>query len=159
HRVDAPYDHVRVDGNNIEWGNNTDALFLGSDSQAQCSFRFAYDERYLYVLAEYLDEELIPRDNIRLLFSNGQTGEGLFETVISCGFDGKILTGGEVMASSYREEGRGYLVEMAIPRIDLPFIEDRVFLYAEIRKVGVTDHFTEMTETQYGRWMPIRIKQ
>ena len=157
HRVDAPYAHIRPDGNNIEWGAITDALFLGSESPAQCSMRFAYDEQYLYMLVEYLDEDLIPRDNIRLLFSNGQNGNGIFETRIRCGFDGRVKAGSEVLSSVIREDGVGYVAELAIPRSELPFIQDRVFLYAEIRKPGIVDAFTEVGEKQYERWMPIRI--
>lgn len=159
HRVDAPYDHVRVDGNNIEWGSNTDALFLGSESPAQVSMRFAHDEQYLYMLVEYLDEDLIPRDNLRLLFGNGQNGNDIFETRIRCDFDGKVKAGREVVSSIYREEGKGYMAELAIPISDLPFVEDRIFLYAEIRKAGMVDAFTEVQEKQYERWMPIRIQQ
>ena len=157
HRVDAPYAHIRPDGNNIEWGAITDALFLGSESPAQCSMRFAYDEQYLYMLVEYLDEDLIPRDNIRLLFSNGQNGNGIFETRLRCGFDGRVKAGSEVLSSVIREDGVGYVAELAIPRSELPFIQDRVFLYAEIRKPGIVDAFTEVGEKQYERWMPIRI--
>ena len=157
HRVDAPYSHIRTDGNNIEWSANTDALFLGSESPAQCSMRFAYDEQYLYMLVEYLDEDLIPRDNIRLLFGNGQNGTSIFEIRLRCGFDGQVSTGNEVLSSVYQEPGRGYVAELAIPRSELPFVEDRIFLYAEIRKAGMTDAFTEVGEKQYERWMPIRI--
>lgn len=158
HRIDAPYAHIRIDGDNIEWLSNTDALFLGSDSQAQCSFRFAHDDDTFYMLVEYLDSELLPRDKITLKFCNGVNANDLFETTVKCGYNG-IETGREVYAKVFEEPGTGYLVELSIPISELPFNADRrLFFYPTISKIGVNDVWSGVAESSYGSWMPILLK-
>ena len=158
HRVDAPYAHIRIDADNIDWATNTDALFLGSESPAQCSFRFSHDEQYLYVLVEYLDEDIIPRDKISLKFGNGQNENGIFSTCIT--YNGReVVADRNVDARIYTEEGRGYMVEMAILRSELPFIQDRIFIYPEIIKAGIVDRLTEVGPQEYYAWMPIKITE
>ena len=156
HRVDAPYAHIRVDADNIEWAANTDALFLGSESQAQCCFRFAYDEGNLYILLECLDSEMLYRDKIRLVFSNGQNANGIFETFVRVG-DEAVEADRSIDAEVYEEPGRGFLAEMSIPRDQLPFFKDRIFLFAQILKPNVTDGWSKVLEKEYSQWMPIRI--
>jgi len=157
HRIDAPFMRANIDGDNIEWGANTDALFLGSDSQAQCSFRFAYDDSTFYILVEYLDEELIPRDKIVLKFCDGFAQGDVFEATIKCAYKG-LEVSRNVYAKTYEEPGRGYLVEMAIPISELPFNPDkRIFFFGEIHKIGVLDTFTLVPESNRGQWMPIKL--
>jgi len=158
HRIDAPYAHIRIDADNLEWAANTHALFLGSESQAQCCFRFAYDDLNLYVLVECLDSEVLYRDKIRLVFSNGQNDTGLFETYVKVG-PKKVEVDADIEGACFEKPGTGYLAEMSIPRSLLPFIEDRVFLYAQILKPGITDSWTKVPEKEYFQWMPIRIVQ
>ncbi len=156
HRVDAPYAHIRIDADNIDWADNTDAIFLGSESPAQCCFRFAYDETSLYVLIEYLDSDIIPRDKISLKFGNGQNEYNIFSTYVE--YNGRNVQADRFVDSRiYTEPGRGYMVEMAIPRSELPFVQDRIFFYPEILKAGITDRLTEVGPKEYYAWMPVRI--
>ncbi|MBE6640957.1 MAG: exo-alpha-sialidase [Ruminococcaceae bacterium] len=55
HRIDAKAHTVTVDGDAKEWENNTDALFVGSVSQAQTATRFAVNGNELAILCERLD--------------------------------------------------------------------------------------------------------
>ena len=66
-----------LDGGNEEWSGGTDALFIGSESQAQTSFRFSYDDEYIYVLAERLDRALYSGDSISLMFAD-DTAKGFY---------------------------------------------------------------------------------
>ncbi len=162
HRVDAPNAIPRIDGNNADWADNTDALFLGSDSPAQCSFRFAHDEENLYILAEYLDPAIAPGDEIVLKFSNGKEGKAassFYEMVIRPGGK-KARVDGADRARFSVQPGTGVLAEIAIAKEALPFAADRIFLYASINKpsAGVNDIFTTVDEKHFGTWMPIRIK-
>ncbi len=61
-----------LDGDGAEWSDNTDAIFVGSGSQAQASVRFAEDEEYIYILCERLDEYLSANDNMDIFLA----GEG-----------------------------------------------------------------------------------
>lgn len=156
HRVDAPFAKIRVDADNIEWAANTDALFIGSESQAQCSFRFAHDDNYLYILVEYLDSDIIPRDRINFRFSNGVDDKDVLSTWAEFTTKG-VKVDKFVQSKTIYQEGTGYLIEMAINKEELPFVKDRVFFYAEIEKAGIVDTFTEVSDKSYGSWMPVRI--
>jgi hypothetical protein len=58
HDLHAKSTQVTLDGNGSEWKDNTDALFVGSLSQAQASVRFTSDGDNVYVLIERLDDHL-----------------------------------------------------------------------------------------------------
>ncbi|MBO4447849.1 MAG: exo-alpha-sialidase [Bacteroidales bacterium] len=156
HRVDAPYAHIKVDGDNIEWAANTDAFFLGSESQAQCCFRFAHNDLYLYMLVECLDEEMLYRDKLNFKFCNGVDDKDLFESYIEVGAKG-VSVDKNLDARVYEEKGKGYLAEIAIPISELPHSPDKTFFYAEIRKPGVRDGFTRVGEKEYFAWLPIKM--
>lgn len=66
HRIDAPRARIRVDGDNTDWDDATDALFVGSDSQAQAAVRPAKDDDNLYFLVERLDADLSDGDTVEL---------------------------------------------------------------------------------------------
>ncbi len=61
-----------IDGDPSEWQENTDALFVGSGSQAQASIRFAEDGESVYILVERLDEYLNSGDDVDIFIA----GEG-----------------------------------------------------------------------------------
>ena len=54
--------NVTVDGNGAEWEENRDAVFVGSESQAQMSVRFSRTEKGLAVLIDRLDYDLTSED-------------------------------------------------------------------------------------------------
>ncbi len=54
---------VTVDGNSAEWEENREALFVGSDSQAQMSVRFSRCEEGLGILIDRLDNDLTSKDS------------------------------------------------------------------------------------------------
>ena len=62
HRVNAPKTTVTVDGYTNDWAGNTDALFVGSDSQAQVTLRTAHDDENVYFLFSRLDDYMVNRD-------------------------------------------------------------------------------------------------
>lgn len=49
-----------------DWAGNTDALFLGAASQAECALRVAYDEEKLYIRADRLDRYMTAADSIEV---------------------------------------------------------------------------------------------
>ncbi len=61
-----------IDSDPSDWSDNTDALFVGSNSQAQASVRFAEDSEYIYILCERLDEKLSAKDDVDIFVA----GEG-----------------------------------------------------------------------------------
>ena len=73
HRVNAPKATVTVDGYTNDWEGNTDALFVGSASQAQVTLRTAHDEENLYFLCSRLDDYIVSRDLVSVSIGVGDT--------------------------------------------------------------------------------------
>ena len=74
HRLNAYKLTPTLTANTAEWDVSTDAAFLGSESQAQASVRFAYDDEYIYVLGERLDYYITDHDKLVVYFHDGNTG-------------------------------------------------------------------------------------
>ena len=66
HRIVAARMAVTVDGYTNEWENSTDALFVGSETQAQIAVQVAHDSENLYFLVSRLDEYLTEGDTVTL---------------------------------------------------------------------------------------------
>ena len=64
HRINSPEKTVAVDAFTNEWTDNTDALFVGSESQAQVTLRTAHDDQNVYFLVTRLDEVLTGEDKV-----------------------------------------------------------------------------------------------
>ena len=63
HRINAQKTAINVDSNNSDWKNNTDAIFVGSESQAQLSVQVAHDDNNVYFLLSRIDSLLNAGDN------------------------------------------------------------------------------------------------
>ncbi|MBQ9133755.1 MAG: exo-alpha-sialidase [Clostridia bacterium] len=72
HRTNAPKTAVKVDGYTEDWTDNTDALFVGSDSQAQITLRTAHDDENIYFLISRLDYQLTSDDTATIRIANGE---------------------------------------------------------------------------------------
>ncbi len=57
---------IRVDGGAGDWESFGEAIFVGSESQAQCSVRVAADEEYIYFYADVLDDNVTLGDRVEL---------------------------------------------------------------------------------------------
>lgn len=77
HDIFAKKTEVVVDGDPSEWKNNTDASFVGSESQAQASVRYSEDSDNLYILIERLDYYLDPTKDTTMVFL-GEEGSDIY---------------------------------------------------------------------------------
>lgn len=75
HRIDAPTQSVTVDGDAAEWKNNTDALFVGSQTQAQVTLQAAHDAENVYFLLSRLDGYLTDGDTVTVCIADGKTSD------------------------------------------------------------------------------------
>jgi len=85
HALHAKKLSVTVDGMNTEWADNTDAFFIGSESQAQVAIRCAYDDNNIYFLAERLDEYLEDGDKLKIYIDSPESTEMY---IVTLGFNG-----------------------------------------------------------------------
>src|SRR5690606_6298209 len=67
HRIHAVQRSVKVDGDNSDWKNTDEALFVGEKSQAQATLRIAADNDSVYFLVEVLDH-ILSKDDYALIY-------------------------------------------------------------------------------------------
>ncbi len=89
-----------IDGDAKDWADNDEALFIGSESQAQASIRSAADGEYLYFLVERLDEYLTSGDaDTVTLFFNTPKSKGFY----------RLTVGPEGIVKFSENSGDGYV--------------------------------------------------
>ncbi len=72
HRINSPKSNVTTDGNISDWENNTDALFVGSESQAQITLQTAHDTENLHFLINRLDNYVTSGDAVAVNIGVGK---------------------------------------------------------------------------------------
>ena len=133
HRINAPKVKVTVDGYTNDWDDieNTDALFVGSESQAQMTLRAAHDDENVYFLLSRSDDFLQDGDTMTVCIGAGAAADYR----ITVGVDGirsiehyangakqQTLTGGRaavrVLGTVGNNDDRdaGYVAEIAVPK-------------------------------------------
>ncbi len=147
HRINAQKFAVLVDGYTDDWAYNTDALFVGSETQAQIAVQVAHDKDNVYFLLSRLDATAENGDSITLLLNGSVT--------VTVGADGSYTVGthsGTGVAVSH--EGVGTLIELAVPKDVLGLVGKTAFtLCPTLTEVengkAVTDTFANAARTAY----------
>ena len=85
HRIDAPQVSICTDGYTNDWNGNTDALFVGSESQAQVTLRAAHDADNLYFLLSRLDDVLTSDDTVTVCIAASTTAD--YRITVGYGYD------------------------------------------------------------------------
>ena len=75
HRINAKKANISLDGKSGDWANNTDALFVGSASQAQVTLRAAHDDENVYFLLSRLDYYLTSGDTVTVCIAAGDASD------------------------------------------------------------------------------------
>ena len=171
HAIDAVKQKVTLDGNGKDW-ESSDAFFIGSDSPVETVFRTAYDENYLYILAESVDDAYgalinftvhnagakklsagssasISLNSTGLVSASGFSKSGQMD-----GLDVKVCEGRTVTC---RE---GFVAEIAIPLSALGVSEGSTLaFFAEVSTPsGIKDTFFGINRTKPDTWQRIHLK-
>lgn len=160
HRVDAPSLPIALDGKNLDWEASQDALFIGSETQAQCSFRFAHDDKYLYILAECLDEKAENGDGLTMLLGDGSDKKKFCPVYIDfAGGKVKSLPVPGVKVAGTTVKGRGWMAEAAVEKSALPKSADgRIYFNAILYKGEISDSFSGVPTFAVDKWLPVVLK-
>lgn len=154
--VEAHSFPVKADGRSDEWGTFGQTLFLGSESPAQCCFRFAHDANKIYVLAECLDPALASGDGLTIMFGDGRSKSGIFRAFADITSKARVI-GCKGGAAISRKEG--YVAEFAIDKSSLPISADgRVYFNAVLYKGDISDTFDGIGAAEVDKWIPIVLK-
>lgn len=177
HRIKAVQRSVKVDGDNPEWKNTDEALFVGEKSQAQATLRTAADNGHVYFLIEVLDD-FIAKDDYATIFISAATSDDVLSDgayKINISYDGirdtYIYKGGgwstgsigakakatfEGTVSKNDDTDQGYIVELAIPRSKLNIKSGQVLVNFSITDSEVgEDAISNTTSASTAKWIPI----
>ena len=130
HRTNAKSMTATVDGMGTEWASNTDALFVGSKSQAQITQQVGHDQSNVYFLINRLDEYLRSGDEV--LVNIGIGDKQYFRITVK--LDGSVsivyvdngaqtkVNGGTAKVKTYgtvdnnNDVDEGAVIEISIPK-------------------------------------------
>ena len=167
HRINATQFTPSVIGSSNAWKEVQDALFIGSVSQAQAAFRFAYDDEKLYCLVERLDGNVTAQDGVELMIQSGNaTGNPLVLKFTVDAEAGTLVCDNKAVASAAtilgsvdnEDNDEGYVLEIAIPRTEINAVQDRILFNAVLHDDAGDDTFTGLTSTNYEKWLPVELK-
>ncbi len=167
HRINAAQFTPDLEGSSKGWTSVQDALFIGSQSQAQAVFRFAYDATNLYCMVERLDKNLAFTDGVKLMIQSGNaSGDPLALTVMPEAATGKLVCDNAgvqcfpTVLGTFNdvEDDRGYIFLLVIPRTLISVIGERVLFNAVLYDAGGEDTFTGLTATNYAKWLPVELR-
>lgn len=137
HRINAPKIAMQTNAGTRAWDDAgaTDALFVGSASQAQLALRVAHDDDYVYFLASVLDYDLESGDSVTLCIAESDTTwyrltVGLFGgcSMKKATFNGTKITYSAAIPGAFAyvklfgtpgntdDTDEGYLMSIAIPK-------------------------------------------
>ncbi len=180
HRIDAKSIIPVIDGNSYDWRDNTDALFVGSESRAQVSLRAAWGEGKLYFFLDCLDEfietgdgiiisacaDISKKEYIKIFVSSAGESKAFY-----VGADGeKAIDGGRIVAKTvlfgtYGDDSdvdEGYTAEIALDTDGLINIGSsfRVNLILQNTDKGLSypDDSFENSEKGISFWQLVNLK-
>ncbi len=95
HVINAEKTAIKVDGNNAEW-QQSEALFVGSSSQAQLAIRAAASDGKLHLLLERSDYSLTSGDSVTLYLAE-EGKEGFYRIKVGMNGIGEFVHTGETL--------------------------------------------------------------
>ena len=148
HSITATNRTATADGNNSEWSNTDEALFIGESSQAQATLRCSADGENLHFLIEVLDYNLSASDFGFLMLSPADgTGKlGGKSRRVRFGLSGikntdyyagawKAYQFGATGAVAYQgtvdkkdDEDKGFIIEITIPKSAVEITDGKVLV-------------------------------
>ncbi len=162
HRIDAARLVPMIDGGSDDWSENTDALFMGSESLAQTVFRFAHNDDYLYLLVEKSDDEVRAGDRLELKLHSGvgSARPYVLTFTVDAAAVGIETNKTDITVASRivrTEKDAGVVIEVAIPKSKLSFADGRIRFNAVMTDGGTIDTWDGLTEKNYSEWLPVRL--
>lgn len=133
HDITATPRKVKVNGKSCEWKNTDEAVFLGAFSDAWATVRASQDRENVYFLVEVSDTDMSSSDYVSLKLA--EVGSSAVDALsITLNADGLVMTDksgspvGTVRTSRVAEgtldddadQDRGWAIEVAVPREELP---------------------------------------
>ena len=177
HSIRATSRQVALDGDDSEWAESDEALFVGSRCQAQATLRCSADAENLYFLVEVFDESLSSTDFAYILLSPDNDTENLSAKSRRIRFGYDRIKSTDQYAGGWREadfgisyagafdgtptdktdQDNGFRAEIAVPRSSIELVNGRVlvnFGYFDAA-ANVEDVLCDASNTS--KWLSIQV--
>lgn len=154
HTIDATKKNMVADGNLQEWKTITDALFVGSiTADVQATYRFAYDDDYIYVAIDRTDKSNNKEDTSYVLVADGKS---YIRAEISYG----DYTLPEGVTGGSKNAAGGRVFELCFDRKALGLTGDYIRVNPGFTDVatGVDDRINGTLLTDNTSWIKINLK-
>ena len=154
HTINAVKKNMVAEGNLQEWKNITDALFVGSlDDTVQATYRFAYDDDYIYVAIDRTDKSNNKEDTNYVYIASGNS---YINATISYGE--YTLPNGVTGGTKNASGGRVY--ELRFDRAALGLTGDCIRVCPGFTDVatGINDSIDGISLTDTSTWIKINLK-
>jgi hypothetical protein len=176
HSIKATQRSITVNGDNSEWQDTDEALFVGEKSQAQATLRASVDNDSVYFLIEVLDEVISTADYATIFISPVTSDDVLNNEAyqIKVSYDGMRasytynsgwINGdiGATVQATYRgtisqnqDKDHGYAVEIAIPRSKLNIKSGQLLVnFSMTDSESGEDAIFNTTSTSTAKWIPL----
>ena len=152
HTVNALRKNVVADGNPREWANVNEALFVGSESAAQASYRFAYDEKNVYICIDYIDESRAEGDSLFVLL---ETPNGTVTAQISA--DG-VVTAQNGVTGGGKTTANGGVYEFGLDRAALGLTGSTLRVCPGFVKADGTLDTIDGTTADPATWLKVNLE-
>ncbi len=170
HDIEAKKADITVDGDTADWCDSTEALFVGSISQAQCSLRAAHDDERVYFLIEQLDEDICTGEIIELFVSDGKNtfrldaGLGGVTSALRIGGEEEITVDSAVKlygtVDNSEDKDEGFVTELSVPKKHFEGSDLRVFVKmynVDAEKAYSWDGFNGPKEGDVSTWPTVHL--
>ena len=154
HPIDAVKRNMVADGNLQEWKTVTDALFVGSQTpDVQATYRFAYDDDYIYVAIDRTDKSNNKEDTNYVMIA---TSSGYVKAEI--GYGEYTLPNGVTGGTKNAAGGRVY--ELCFDRAALGLTGDSINVCPGFTDAatGVDDRINGIDIKDTSTWIKINLK-
>ena len=176
HRINAQKKAIILDGFINDWEKNSDALFVGSETQAQATVQVAHDKNNVYFLVTRLDKYLTSKDTVTMHIADGNNNyysvtfnvkgnytvthtEGGSVTTVASGTSPAVKRFGTVDINTNVDQG--VFVEFAVPKSELGIVGDKSFkavielVNKDASSTVTTDTLTNVDMTSTANWIDV----
>lgn len=176
HRINAQKKVVILDGFINDWESNSDALFVGSETQAQATVQVAHDKNNVYFLVTRLDKYLTSKDTVTMHIADGTANyysvtfgvkgnytvtytNGGSTTTVASGTSPAVKRFGTVDINTNTDQG--VFVEFAVQKSELGLVGDKSFkavielVNKDASSTVTTDTLTNVDMTSTANWIDV----
>ena len=170
HSIKASTHTVTIDGNNTDWKETDEALYVCSLEDAKASLRCSRNDDFIYFIFDVEDKTISGEDYVSLYLSDATSNTLSSSSIcITASYKGlktfsqynngkwTEISGNAVVSSRYNETAgnNGYVVEIAIPTSALPVSSGKILVNAALHDNNKDASIIQTSGTSTSKWMII----